>query len=82
MSEKLLRNATNLFVGKTIEKMDARACNNVEFLFTDGSKVALHIDCNSSGFPVVVACTSCCDIKPNKRQSAARVSPPDAKEGL
>ncbi len=63
MSEKPLRKALELFVGKTVQKVDARACNNVEFLFTDGTRVALHIDCDHHGLPVVLACTSCVEIE-------------------
>ena len=63
-TEKPLSSAKTLFVGKTIERMDARCCNNVQFLFTDGSRVALHIDCNGNGLPVVLACTECATIKP------------------
>jgi hypothetical protein len=57
------KKAQSLFIGKTIEKMDARACNNIEFLFTDGTKVALHIDVNGFGLPVITACTHCVEIK-------------------
>ncbi len=60
--EVALATATHLFIGKTIEKMDARACNNVEFLFTDGTKVALHIDCDNTGLPNLAACTHCVEI--------------------
>lgn len=62
MAEIPARKAAHLFVGKTIQKMDAFACNNIEFLFTDGSKVALHIDCDSMGLPDVAACTHCVEI--------------------
>lgn len=57
-----LADATKLFIGKTIAKMDATCCNNVEFLFTDGSRVALHIEVEQSGLPFVAACTDCAEI--------------------
>ena len=58
-----LSKALHLFVGKTIEKMDASCCNNIEFKFTDGSRVAVHIDCDYTGFPEVTACTHCVEIQ-------------------
>lgn len=55
--------ALGLFLGKTIAKMDAHFCNQIEFLFTDGTKVALHIECGGLyGLPEVVACTHCAEI--------------------
>ncbi len=60
--ERPLSETTDLFIGKTIAKMDARACNHVEFLFTDGSKVALHIECDGMGLPDVQTCTDCVEI--------------------
>jgi hypothetical protein len=56
------KKAQELFLGKT-KMMDTRACNNIEFLFTDGTKVALHIDVNGFGLPVITACTHCVEIK-------------------
>jgi hypothetical protein len=60
--EVSLEEATELFVGKTIQKIDASCCNNVQFLFTDGTSVALHIDCDHRGLPDVMACTHCAEI--------------------
>ena len=57
-----LDEATDRFIGKTIAKIDASSCNNVELLFTDGSRVALHIDCDGMGLPEVTACTHCVEI--------------------
>jgi hypothetical protein len=62
MMEVPISKALHLFVGKTIIKMDATSRNNIEFLFTDGTKVALHIDCDSMGLPDVAACTHCVEI--------------------
>lgn len=61
-TERLLKDSTELFLGKTIAKIDAHACNNIEFLFTDGTRVALHIDCDSHYLPVVQTCTHCVEI--------------------
>jgi hypothetical protein len=58
-----LHKATDLFIGKTIEKIDAESCNNIEFLFTDGTKVALHIEVDMRGLPEVAACTHCVEIE-------------------
>jgi len=60
--ERPLSETTDLFVGKTIAKMDASSCNNVEFLFTDGTRVALHIECDSMGLPDLLTCTHCVEI--------------------
>ncbi len=60
--ETPLAESLDLFIGKTIAKMDASSCNNVEFLFTDGTKVALHIDADHHGLPEVLACTHCTEI--------------------
>lgn len=57
-----LNEALHLFVGKTIERMDAACCNNIEFKFTDGSKVAIHIDVDGHGLPEPLACTHCVEI--------------------
>lgn len=54
--------ALNLFIGKTISKMDASCANNIEFLFTDGSKVALHIEVDNMGLPDITACTHCVEL--------------------
>jgi hypothetical protein len=62
MMEVPISKALHLFIGKTIKKMDAISCNNIEFLFTDGTKVALHIDCDNMGLPDVAACTHCVEI--------------------
>jgi hypothetical protein len=60
--ETPLADSLDLFLGKTIKKMDASACNNIVFLFTDGSKVALHIEMDAIGLPDVLACTHCAEI--------------------
>jgi hypothetical protein len=60
--EQPLSETTHLFIGKTIVKMDAASSNNVEFLFSDGSKVALHVECDSIGLPDILTCTHCCEI--------------------
>lgn len=60
--EQPLSETTHLFIGKTIEKMDASMCNNVEFLFTDGTRVALHVECDSMGLPDIQTCTHCVQI--------------------
>ena len=57
--ERPLEETTDLFIGKTIAAIDAECCNNVIFSFTDGTKVALHIDCSSNGLPFVETCTTC-----------------------
>lgn len=57
-----LNEATHLFVGKTVAKMDASCVNNVEFLFTDGTKVAIHIEAGGHGIPEPFACTHCVEI--------------------
>lgn len=64
MSERPLEDTLDLFIGKTIQKMDASCCNKIEFLFTDETKVALHIDCDGMGLPSVDTCTSCVEIRP------------------
>lgn len=61
--ERPLSETTDLFVGKTIQKVDASADNNVEFLFTDGTRVALHIECDGMGLPSVMTCTHCAEIE-------------------
>lgn len=61
--EMPLSESLSLFVGKTIAKMDASCCNNIEFLFTDGTRVALHIDADSVGLPEVTSCTHCVEIE-------------------
>ena len=60
--ERPLSETTHLFLGKTIAKMDATCDNNVEFLFTDGTKVALHIECDGMGLPEILTCTHCVEI--------------------
>ena len=55
-----------LFIGKTIAKMDAGACNNIEFLFTDGTRCALHIDCDALGLPELETCDHCATITGGK----------------
>jgi hypothetical protein len=62
MMEKPLSETTHLFIGKTIAKMDAGHCNNIEFLFTDGTRVALHVECDGTGLPEILTCTDCCEI--------------------
>lgn len=57
--ERLLSKTTDLFIGKTVASIDATTCNNVIFRFTDGSAVALHIECDGLGLPDVLTCTSC-----------------------
>lgn len=57
--EQPIKSSLSLFVGKTIERMTADACNQIEFLFTDGTRVALHIECNWRGLPEVMTCTHC-----------------------
>lgn len=54
-----LADSTQRMIGKTILEIDASSCNNVVFSFTDGTKVALHIDCDSMGLPTVDTCTEC-----------------------
>ncbi len=61
MSERPLEDSLDRFLGKTIARMDASCCNNVVFFFTDGSKVALHIDCDSRGLPDVQSCVHCAE---------------------
>ncbi len=51
--------AKGLFVGKTIEAMDAQCCNQIEFRFTDGTKAVLHIEVDSSGLPDILVCSHC-----------------------
>lgn len=60
--EKPLAESIDLFVGKTILRMDASCCNNVEFVFTDGTRVAIHADCDSNGLPDLLACTHCVEL--------------------
>lgn len=52
-----------LFVGRTIAKIEASSCNNIEFLFIDGGRVALHIECDAMGLPDVAACVDCAEIE-------------------
>lgn len=60
MADELpLAQSTSRFVGKTIAEVDATCVNNVVFTFTDGSKLALHIECDAIGLPEVQSCTSC-----------------------
>lgn len=56
-----IEDASDLFLGKTIKKMDASSCNQVEFLFTDGTKVALHIEVDQFSLPFVLACSHCAE---------------------
>ncbi len=56
-----IEDASDLFLGKTIKKMDASSCNQVEFLFTDGTKVALHIELIQLSPPIVLACSDCAE---------------------
>ena len=65
MSELPLEETTDLFIGKTIAAMDATCCNNVEFLFTDGTRVALHIECDGINYPELLTCTHCVTIGDN-----------------
>lgn len=51
--------ATRMFIGKTIQKMEIAGCNQIEFLFTDGEVAVLHIECDSTGLPDVLVCTHC-----------------------
>ncbi len=58
-----VKKAKKLFIGKTIVKMDTKYCNQIEFLFDDGTKVALHIEIDGPyGLPTVTACTHCAEI--------------------
>ncbi len=59
MTELPLESAKHLFINKTIIKMDVSSCNNIEFLFSDNTKVALHIDCDNLNLPNIMACTHC-----------------------
>lgn len=61
MSERPLSQTTHLFIGKTIKSMDATCCNNVQFNFTDGSSVVLHIEVDNIGLPDVQTCTHCAE---------------------
>jgi hypothetical protein len=62
--EQPLSETTHLLIGKTIAKMDTTSCNNIEFLFTDGTKVALHIEMDGMfSVPFVTTCTECCMIE-------------------
>lgn len=62
IEEVKLKDAASLFIGKTIVKMDTSCCNNIEFLFSDGTKVAIHIDVDHLGLPELLACVHCCEI--------------------
>ncbi len=61
MSERPLADTTHLFIGKTIKSMDASCCNNVQFNFTDGTSVVLHIEMDGLGLPEVATCTQCAE---------------------
>lgn len=37
------------FIGKTIARMDVRACNVIRFYFTDGSEIELEVEALGSG---------------------------------
>lgn len=49
------------FIGKTITGMNIEAANQIVFEFSNGEKLALHIDCNGFGLPVVQVCNTCID---------------------
>ncbi len=59
MSEIPATDAHHMFVGKTIQAYDGSCANQIEFLFTDGTKAVLHIECDSSGLPDVLVCDHC-----------------------
>ena len=59
MSEKPMEDSNNRFIGKTIVRLDATCCNNLVFSFSDGSRVAIHIEVNNIGLPDLVSCTDC-----------------------
>ena len=61
MAERPLSETTDLFVGKTIKSMDASCCNNVQFNFTDGTSVVLHIEVDRFGLPYLNTCTHCAE---------------------
>ena len=61
--ERPLSETTDLFVGKTIESMDASCCNDIQFAFTDGSRASLHIEVDGNGLPDVLTCTDCVTIE-------------------
>jgi hypothetical protein len=50
-----------MFIGKTIKSLDIKADNNLIFEFTDGEKLALHVDATWNGIPYIRACNVCID---------------------
>jgi hypothetical protein len=55
------------FVGKTIARIDTRACNLWRFFFTDGTAIAIEADCQSTqygGVPVMQVCEECAQPEP------------------
>ncbi len=52
---------SEMFVGKTIKSLDTKASNNLIFEFTDGEKLALHVDATWNGIPFIRACNVCID---------------------
>lgn len=56
------------FIGKRIIAVDASTCNNIVFSFNDGSKVALHIDCDFHGLPHVQTCLTCVSTQEKESQ--------------
>lgn len=61
MSELPLEESTCRFIGKTVKSMDASCCNNVQFNFTDGTSVVLHIEVDGWGLPELLTCTHCAE---------------------
>lgn len=48
------------FVGKTIKNIIAQSCNQISFLFTDGTQITLEVDYEGiPGLYGIVACNEC-----------------------
>lgn len=57
--EKPLSESVDRLIGKTIAAVDASCVNNIVLRFTDGTRLALHIETDHMGLPDVQTCTSC-----------------------
>jgi hypothetical protein len=60
------------FVGKTITRIDTRACNVWRFYFADGTAIAIEADLQYPGIPVMQVCEECAvPVKQAKKRKEA-----------
>lgn len=62
------------FAGKTIKRVDTRACNIWRFYFTNGTSIAIEAECQWTGFgdiPVMVVCEECAPMPVVRKRKAA-----------